>query len=214
MKNHLSLLIALALLLPVSCVRQEQRGWWDDSSVGELTFSGVVTDTFGNVLEDVDICFRGTNMERELRHVAFSDWDGTYRIENVPSNARYITFSLPGYATVAITIDPKRFAQGGEIELSPVLEFSNAVIRGRVLSAVDGQPLSGVRVDCGLAVATSDADGFYEIASLPLKDYTLTYTVADGSTYSREVAMGDFTDSRVELSDLRLGGGDDLYHPG
>ncbi len=210
MKNHLSLLIALALLLPVSCVRQEQRGWWDDSSVGELTFSGVVTDTFGNVLEDVDICFRGTNMERELRHVAFSDWDGTYRIENVPSNARYITFSLPGYATVAITIDPKRFAQGGEIELSPVLEFSNAVIRGRVLSAVDGQPLSGVRVDCGLAVATSDADGFYEIASLPLKDYTLTYTVADGSTYTREVAMGDFTDSRVELSDLRLGGGEIL----
>lgn len=204
------MLIALALLLPISCVRQEQRGWWDDSSVGELTFSGVVTDTFGNVLEDVDICFRGTNMERELRHVAFSDWDGTYRIENVPSNARYITFSLPGYATVAITIDPKRFAQGGEIELSPVLEFSNAVIRGRVLSAVDGQPLSGVRVDCGLAVATSDADGFYEIASLPLKDYTLTYTVADGSTYTREVAMGDFTDSRVELSDLRLGGGEIL----
>lgn len=211
MKNHLSFFIALALLVfTSSCVRESQRGYWDDSSVGSSTVSGTVTDSFGALLEDVEIYFRGTNMERELRYVTFSDWDGTFRIENIPSNARYVTFSLPGYATVAYTIDPGRFAGGEEIVLNPVLEYSNALIRGQVLSAVDGQPLSGVRVDCGLQVATTDAAGWFEIASLPLKDYTLTYTIADGSAYKREIAMSDFVDSVAEMPVVRLGGGEVL----
>ena len=149
-------------------------------------------------------------MERELRYVTFSDWDGTFRIENIPSNARYVTFSLPGYSTVAYTINPRRFASGEEIVLNPVLEYSNAVIRGQVLSALDGQPLSGVRVDCGLKAVTTDADGRFEITSLPLNDFTLTYTIADGSVYRREIAMGDFVDSVAEMPVVRLGGGEVL----
>lgn len=211
MRKHLSLFMALALLvLTASCVRESQRGYWDDSSIGTVTVSGTVTDSFGALLEDVEVYFRGTNMERELRYVTFSDWDGTFRIENIPSNARYVTFSLPGYATVAYTINPRRFASGEEIVLNPVLEYSNAVIRGQVLSALDGQPLSGVRVDCGIQAVTTDADGRFELTSLPLKDFTLTYTIADGSAYKREIAMGDFVDSVAEMPVVRLGGGEVL----
>lgn len=211
MRKHLSLFMALALLvLTASCVRESQRGYWDDSSIGTVTVSGTVTDSFGALLEDVEVYFRGTNMERELRYVTFSDWDGTFRIENIPSNARYVIFSLPGYATVAYTINPRRFASGEEIVLNPVLEYSNAVIRGQVLSALDGQPLSGVRVDCGIQAVTTDADGRFELTSLPLKDFTLTYTIADGSAYKREIAMGDFVDSVAEMPVVRLGGGEVL----
>lgn len=211
MRKHLSLFMALALMvLTASCVRESQRGYWDDSSIGTVTVSGTVTDSFGALLEDVEVYFRGTNMERELRYVTFSDWDGTFRIENIPSNARYVTFSLPGYSTVAYTINPRRFASGEEIVLNPVLEYSNAVIRGQVLSALDGQPLSGVRVDCGLKAVTTDADGRFEITSLPLNDFTLTYTIADGSVYRREIAMGDFADSVAEMPVVRLGGGEVL----
>ncbi len=211
MKNHLSVLLTAALVvIAAACAQESSRGYWDDSSVGTATVSGVVTDTFGQLLEDVEVCFIGTNMKREVRLETFSDWDGSFRKENVPSNARYVTFSLPGYATVAYTIDPRRFAKGEEIVLNPVLEFSNAVIRGRVLSAVDGTPLSGVRVDCGVQASTTDADGNFEITSLTLKDYTLTYTIADGSIYRREIAMDDFVDSAVIMPTVRLGGADIL----
>ncbi len=145
-------------------------------------------------------------MQREVRYVTFSDWDGTFRMENLPSNARYVTFSLPGYATVAYTIDTRRFGKGEEIVLNPVLEFSNARIRGRVLSAVDGSPLAGIRVDCGVEASTTDADGNFEISSLTLKDYTVTYTISDGSIYQKDVALEDFVDSVVELPTVRLGG--------
>lgn len=211
MKNHLQLFIAVALMmLCAACVRESQRGYWDDSSIGTATFTGVVLDSFGVPLEDVEIHFIGSNMQREVRYESFSDWDGSFRIENIPSNARYVTFSLQGYATVAYTINPRRFTTGEEIVLNPVLEFSNASIRGRVLSAEDGQPLPGVRVDCGVQVATTDNDGYFEITSLPLKDYTLTYTIADGSVYRREIAMDDFVDSVVEMPVVRLGGGEIL----
>ena len=212
MKRHLHYLFAALLLaLAVSCVRSEERGYWDDSSVGSATVTGVVKDTFGNVLEDVEIYFKGTNLAREVRYVTFSDWDGTFRMENVPSNARYVTFVLEGYATVAYTINPKRFELGEEIVLNPVMEYSRARIRGRVLSAVDGQPMGGVRVDCGTSAAATDAEGNFEIAGLTLKDYTVTYTIADGSTYVREVAMADFdADGLIEMPLVRLGGAEIL----
>lgn len=211
MKSHLQLVFTLVLLMAVAaCVRESQRGYWDDSSIGTATFTGVVMDSFGAPLEDVDICFHGTNMQREVRYVTYSDWDGSFCMYNVPSNARYVTFSLPGYATVAYTINPKRFTTGEEIVLNPVLEFSNASIRGRVLSAENGEPLAGVRVDCGIEAATTDADGWFEITSLTLKDYTVTYTIADGSVYRREIALEDFVDSVVEMPTVRLGGGEIL----
>jgi len=207
MKNHLSILLtAVLLVLTAACVRESTRGYWDDSSIGTATVTGVITDTFGQLLEDVDVYFHGTNMQREVRYVTFSDWDGTFRMENLPSNARYVTFSLPGYATVAYTIDTRRFGKGEEIVLNPVLEFSNARIRGRVLSAVDGSPLAGIRVDCGVEASTTDADGNFEISSLTLKDYTVTYTISDGSIYQKDVALEDFVDSVVELPTVRLGG--------
>lgn len=199
--------VFLGLLLSLPACRQEvQPGRWDDGSVGTATFSGVVKDTFGALLEDVDICFHGTNLQRELRYVTFSDWDGTYRIEGVPSNARFVTFSLEGYATIAYTIDPRRFTEGAEIVLNPVMEFSRAAICGRVLNAVDGQPLPGVRVDCGAAAVSTDAEGRFTIEGLTLKDYTLTYTIADGSTYVREVTLDDFQEGTATLPDVRLGG--------
>lgn len=196
--------------IAASCTRQAEPGVWDDGSVGEATIRGLVRDSFGNALEDVDICFRGTNLQRELRYVTFSDWDGSFCIENVPSNARYVTFSLEGYATVAYTIDQARFALGGEIVLNPVMEYSRAVIRGRVLGASDGAPLAGVRVDCVTGSANTDAEGRFEISGLPLKDYTVTYTIADGSTYVREVAMADFDGDVADLATVRLGGGEVL----
>ena len=207
MKIHLHFLIMALLILAASCGQEEPRGYWDDTSIGTATVSGIVKDTFGNTLEDVQISFIGTNMAREVRLVAFSDYDGTFRLENVPSNARYITFSLEGYATVAYTIDARRFADGGEIVLEPVMEYSRARVRGRVLSAVDGSPIAGARVECGTSVATTDAEGNFEVSGLTLKDYTVVYTIADGSTYSREITMDSFDDDGLaEMPVVRLGG--------
>lgn len=206
-KLLLCLFVALQVTLAASCVQREERGYWDDSSVGSATVTGVVKDTFGNLLENVEIYFMGTNLAREVRYVTFSDWDGSFRMDNIPSNARYVTFVLDGYATMAYTIDPRRFAEGGEIELNPVMEYSRARIRGRVLSAVDGQPMGGVRVDCGASAAATDAEGNFDVTGLTLKDYTVTYTIADGSTYTREVAMSDFDDDgQIVMPDVRLGG--------
>ena len=206
-KLLLFLIAALLVVAAAGCSQQQERGYWDDSSVGSATIAGVVMDTFGNLLEDVEINFMGTNMAREVRYKTYSDWDGSFRMENIPSNARYVTFVLEGYATVAYTIDPRRFAAGGEIDLFPVLEYSRAHIRGRVLSAVDGLPMGGVRVECGTSAAATDAEGNFEVSGLTLKDYTVVYTIADGSTYSREVTMDDFdADGLIVMPDVRLGG--------
>lgn len=192
-----------------SCQNEiEQAGTWDDSVVGTATVSGVVMDTFDNLLSDVDISCMGTDTRREVRMTGTSGPDGTFSLADVPSNARYIAFAKEGFATVAYTIDPKRFTSEDNIVLNPVLEFSQAVITGKIIDAASGKPYSGVQVTNGSKTVTADADGVFTIDGQTLNDYTLTYSTADGTTYTRKVSLNDFVDGTATVPTVRLGGGD------
>ena len=200
--------MALAALGTVSCTDvKEETGTWDDSVVGSATVSGVVKDTFDNLLADVDVTFMGTNTQREVRATAKTGADGKFSVANVPSNARFISFVKEGFATVAYTLEASRFADGGTIELNPVMEFSQAVIKGYVYNAADGKPLAGCTVSNGVISATTGADGLFQLEGLTIKDYTLTYSTAAGDSYSKTVKLAEFSDGVATVSSVRLGGG-------
>lgn len=200
-------LTGLALLLAASCSKKQvEPGTWDDSVVGYISVSGVVKDTFGNPLVDVDISFKGTDSHREVRKMTFTDFDGSYSIDKVPSNARFIVFEKEGFATMAYTIPSERFATGEPLELNPILEYANAVIRGKVLDATNGQPMEGVRIDCGSKSVNTASDGSYSIEGLSIKDYQVDYVAADGTKYTRNVEIEDFNGDIAELPTVRLGG--------
>ena len=196
----------LAMTAAVSCTpNDEHEGTWDDSVMGTATVSGVVKDTFDNPLSDVDVTFMGTSVKRDVRKTAKTGSDGTFSVASVPSNARFITFSKEGYATVAYTIAATRFVNEDNIVLNPVLEYSQAVIKGSVFNAEDGKPWAGVSVSCGTASATTGADGSFSLEGLTINNYTVTFT-AEGLTYSKKVNASDFIDGVVELPAVRLGG--------
>jgi len=199
-------LVLATMSLTWSCKNEEEAGTWDDSVVGTATVKGVVLDTFDNPLEGVDVTFMGTNTQREIRQQVKTGSDGSFTANDVPSNARYITFTKEGFATVAYTLEASRFAEESTIELNPVLEFSSAIIKGFVYDAATGKPLSGVTVSNGSSSVVTDATGAFTFEGLTIKGYTLTYTTADGSSYSREVSTTDFDDGVAEVPTVRLGG--------
>ena len=219
MKQKLVLrsLVALAaafftMTVVSSCKQEAPVGEWDDSVVGTATVSGVVKDTFDNLLADVDVTFMGTDTKREVRKTAKSGADGSFSVAGVPSNARYITFAKKGFATVAYTIAASRFANEDNIVLNPVLEFSEAVIKGVVYNAGDGKPWAGVKVSSGSVSVTTGADGSFSLEGLTIKDYTITYTAADGTVYNRDIPVDAFVDGVATAPDVRLGG--DVILPG
>lgn len=200
-------LLGLSFIL-TSCKDSNESASWDDSVVGTATVSGVVMDTFDNPLSDVTVSCKGTDTRREVRKTGASGSDGAFSISDVPSNARYITFSKDGFATVAYTIEAGRFTDEDNIVLNPVLEFSQAVITGTVIDASTGKPYAGVQVSSGSVSSSTDENGVFKIEGLTLNDYTLTFATADGTNYSRPVSLSDFVDGMASVPTVRLGGND------
>lgn len=206
--SSLCVLMASLALLFQSCEGNTADGAkWDDSVVGTATLSGVVKDTFGNLLADVTVSCMKTDSKREVVGSVLSGADGSFSLQDVPSNARFVTFHKDGFATVAYTIAKDRFAQEDNIVLNPELEFSTAVITGVVLNGETVKPMSGVVVSNGVKTATTDSDGKFRIEGLTINAYTLTYSTSEDS-YKREVLGSDFIDGVAQVPTVRLGGSD------
>ena len=195
-----------------SCKNEDETSSWDDSVVGTATVSGVVTDTFNNLLSGVTVSCMGTDTQRELRKSSTTASDGSFSIADVPSNARFISFSKDGFATVSYTLEASRFVDEDKIVLNPILEFSRAVITGTVINAGTGNPYSGVKVTIGSTTVSTGTDGVYKIEGLTIKDYSLSFSTSDGVSYTRKVVLSDFIDGTASVPIVRLGG--DYVFPG
>lgn len=209
LKTTFRLLFLTALICTtVSCGEDNNSSGWDDSVHGTATISGIVMDTFNNPLSNVTITCMGTNTKRDVRMSATSEADGAFSIADVPSNARFISFSKEGFATVSYTIDVARFGTEEDIVLNPVLEFSAAIVTGRVLNASTGAPMQGVQVTCGTKTVTTDSDGMYRVEGLTFNDYTIKFSTVDGVTYSKSISVSDFSGDIATVPTIRLGSED------
>ena len=200
----LAALAAGAVFSSASCT-QENNG--TDQSKETAAVCGVVKDTYGNTLEDVDVIIRTTDSSKEVVAQTKSNYDGTFAVPVVPSNAGFVSFEKEGYSKVSITISKEQFSEGA-VFLSPVLEFASASITGRVLNALENNtPFAGVSVSIGVQNLTTGADGVYEFKNLTLQDYTLTITKAGCATITKTIKVEDFDEEgRAELEDIMLGG--------
>lgn len=132
-------LLALLYLLPVPV-----RGQVSDADSGQPLVDAAVTLSTG---EQVRTDATGTFAARAARfqpfsvavdHGAFQPWQGE------------ATFGLLPLASASVTA-----------ALQPT------VFEGQVVNALDGQPVAGVAVSAGDQIATSDAEGRFELRRLP-----------------------------------------------
>ena len=154
--------------------------------------------------------------------------DGTYTVDLLYGGLYLVGFEdpagiLPGeyYLDVAALdrATPVLVGSGEVTGIDAVLDgagstLGGGVIRGTVVSSVDGSPIQGVRVSChsfvgdpGFSVPcfdTTAVDGTYEIGgNLPTGDYRVLFTTADGSwareTYDDRIFSGDATPVAVTV---------------
>ncbi|MGM9767725.1 MAG: carboxypeptidase regulatory-like domain-containing protein [Candidatus Cryptobacteroides sp.] len=200
----LAVLAAGSALSAVSCTTDDNGA---ASSAETAAICGVIKDTYGNTLEDVDVIVRTTDSSKEVVAQTKSDYDGTFAVPVVPSNAGFVTFEKEGFSKVSITVTQEQF-KSGAVFLSPILEFASASITGRVLNALENNaPFAGVSVSIGVQSLTTGSDGVYEFNNLTLQDYTLTITKSGCATISKTVKVEDFNeDGQAMIEDIVLGG--------
>ena len=172
-----------------------------DVVVGSGTVSGTVTDENNQPLSGVTV----TDLSSTKSTV--SSGDGGFTLSDIPlhSQGQIVSFTKEGYEEVSITLVPSKFAKG--IATADVqMTFANAVIKGHLTDAQNGdKPLEGALVSVSATKsAVSDADGYYEISGLALRDYTLTITKAGYPTVNVNIGINDFVEG-VVVYDARLG---------
>ncbi len=179
-----------------------------DEHYAKGTVEGIVTDALANPISDVTISVMKTSVGRELEQTVKSDSKGSFVINDVPMTSRFISFEKDGYASVGITIKASTFVDS-KATLRPVMEFANAVIKGKLIDAQnDNKPLTGATVSLGSGTdLTTGTDGTYEFTKLVLKDYTLTISKQGYGSVTKEITSDMFNaDGICTVPDITLGG--------
>ena len=193
----LLVILIAGTLLAVSC-KKEKEPQPEEKVTAKV--SGTVVDDLGNPLEGVTVSFVTADSKKEQQAVATTGSNGKFLAEAVPSTARVVNFTKSGYASASTTIAEAKFASG-EITLETVvLAFSEASIEGKVFD-LNSAPYAGATVTCGSQTTTTDEDGFYSFSGLTIKDYTISFSDADGNTAEISITADKFTSEGVAYAD-------------
>lgn len=203
----LATVFACLAMLSASCEKGPEHVCPTDTSV----ICGTVKDTFGNLMEDVEVSVWESNTSTEALATAKTSYDGTYSLKVDAAKVGYVSFVKAGFSKVGISVTPASF-KDDVLFANPVLEFAQGKITGRVLNALEGNiPFNGASVNNGAETVTTGEDGVYTFENLTLQDYTLTITATGCATVTKKVSVDDFDENgTVTLEDISLGGVDVL----
>ena len=192
-----ALLLGCFAMSSVSCQQQSVN---EEGPLEKGTIDGTVRDDLMQPIADAVITVSG--VEGTFKSAA----DGTFSISDVTVDKHLVTFAKSGYATVGMTVPKNRFVDK-KVTLNPVLEFANAVIKGKVLDAQNGNaPFAGVNVSNGATTVVTGADGSYLFENLTISDYTLTFSKIGAATITRKLTKDLFVNGVIEVEEISMGG--------
>ena len=173
------------LAVSVSSCKDDETKGETEKTIGEV--SGVVTDDEGNVLGGVEVSIADIVdlTETSVTATTTTAEDGRYTLTNVLVGPHMITCKLATYQTTSVTLKPQKFNADAKATVNIEMRYAAAKITGTVLDARnEGAPLAGVKV--------TDASGKYEIASLPLDAYEVTFSLTDYATVTKTIGRDAF----------------------
>ena len=179
----------------------------DNESMIYGKVKGVVTDVSSMPIEGVTVVVDESGLNAtEGGPTAVTDSKGEFILENVSIGTHIITFKKNDYQTVSITVVPGKFNNENVANISAVMQYAAAEIRGTVTDASNADsPLSGVKVSISPTVSVlTDDNGTYVIDNLPLSDYTVTFAKDGFTSITKNVTIADFNDG-IAVADARMG---------
>jgi len=149
-----------------------------------------------------------------------TDANGVFIFEKIIVDNNYVvSFSLAGYTTKNEVVTIKPFGDTSESEKSSSVGGSNTntgavyltsssitgygKLTGYVTDSVSKEPIQGVAVSVAGKSATTDTNGVYDIPTIPVGRYTISYTKAGYITTNDNVFIDAYpasNDSNVSLS--------------
>ena len=162
--GHLFTIAALTTsILPAACGESDPSG---PGPTPTATVSGVVTAAAGAVIEGATVKI-GTA-------TATTGADGRFELQSLPVGSATITTSAPGFDSRSESLSLAAGTNTHDVTLTPT---PTASISG-VVTATTGAVMQGASVSVGSAIATTGADGRFELQNLPVGGATIITSAA------------------------------------
>ena len=149
---------------------------------------GVVTGTVTDVESGRPLANAQVTIATQSVH---TDGSGRFRAENVPAGSLRIAGSMPAYESGSVTTD---LAADGERDVNLALQpIRIGDIRGLVVDAKTGEPISSARVTTGRFAAETDAAGRFNFESVSIGNNVVAARhpdYANGSVSANVVPAG------------------------
>lgn len=119
-------------------------------------------------------------VEGGQKRIGVTNKQGYFRIK-IARSCRSLSFGAPGFAGESVAVNvPESLVGRDAPDLRVELRLSGTV-RGQAFDS-DGQPIAGARISCAGLAASTDAQGRFEIAGVPVGVHKVHLALDDGQT--------------------------------
>lgn len=161
-------------------------------------FGQAVDDITGEVIVEAKLTLSNDSQVLE----GFTDSEGNWLIENIPSGNLTLSFSAPGYVSqnASVFVTPGSHVDIGQIAMS--LLPTTSTLSGLVLDQQTGEPLAGAQVSLpGVQLSTmTDSTGAFEISDIPELSFDIVVTAPGYVTNARTLQLTQHQHVTANLS--------------
>ena len=197
MKKYKYLILISILFLSISCSKEESPVE-PEAKTGGVIEGKVISAETGEGISQVLVTTANSSSSTT------TEFDGSYRIENVASGNFKITASKSGYysSELSVKVDSGKVTRGDFV----LQKQKYGTIYGTIIDVVSNQPIQGVTVatDPVSGIVNTSATGQYKLENIIiLKNQTYKVTASKSDLYdvvTKSVTFGDSTEINVSFS--------------
>jgi len=167
------------------------------------TVFGVVIDEQGQFIANASVTITGGA-------ATTSNASGEFELTDLSPAEIEVVISKTGYETVgfSVVVPERTNANVGNITLREQQVLPSTTVSGRVIDMVSGNGVPAASVVIGGLSSTTDTNGFYRIADIPVLEFTVSVNASGYLFTNKQVALAEHTELSLDINirQANLGG--------
>jgi len=159
------------------------------------TVFGVVIDEQGQFIADANVAITGGTATP-------TNASGVFELTGLSPDDIEVVISKTGYETVgfSVVVPERTNANVGNITLREQQVLPSSTASGRVIDMVSGDGVPAASVVIGGLSSTTDTNGFYRIADIPVLEFTVSVNASGYLFANKQVSLAEHTELNLDIN--------------
>lgn len=159
------------------------------------TVTGIVVDEQGQFVA-------GANVAIIEGPTTTTNTNGVFELSDLSPSEIQVIISKTGYETksFSVVVPEKTNANVGKIALRDQQILPSSIVSGRVIDMVSGNGVPAASVVIAGLSTTTDTNGFYRIADIPVLEFTVSVNASGYLFANKQVALAEHTELSLDIN--------------